>query len=48
MTRRPENGPVDSLRSEGIEVAIADMDDRASLDRVIRGADGVFSVQNFY
>ena len=48
MTRRPENGPVDSLRSEGIEVAIADMDDRASRDRVIRGADGVFSVQNFY
>jgi uncharacterized protein YbjT (DUF2867 family) len=47
LTRRPDGRPARALAAAGAEVVGADMEDPASLDRALAGADGVYSVQNF-
>lgn len=46
MTRKPDAEPAKALRSLGAEVVVGDLDDPASLERVLEGAWGVFAVQN--
>jgi uncharacterized protein YbjT (DUF2867 family) len=48
LTRNPEKPAAKELAAQGVEVVAGDMDDRASLDRALDGAYGVFSVQNFW
>lgn len=48
LTRDPESQNAQALAAAGAEVVRADMDERASLDHALRGAYGVFSVQNFW
>jgi uncharacterized protein YbjT (DUF2867 family) len=48
LTRELSKPAAQALASAGAEVVQADNDDRASLDRAMRGAHGVFSVQNFW
>lgn len=48
LTRDPGKEAAKALADSGAEVVRGDMDDRASLDRVLEGAYGVFSVQNFW
>ena len=44
-TQKPE---AQALAEAGAEVVQGDLNDRSSVDRVLEGAYGVFSVQNFY
>jgi uncharacterized protein YbjT (DUF2867 family) len=44
LTRRPDSPSADELRSLGAEVRHADLDDRASLDAALAGADALFAV----
>ncbi len=46
LTRNPKSGKAQALAELGAEVVQADLDDAASLERALRGAWGVFSVQN--
>ncbi len=46
MTRRPDGDEARDLFDLGVTVVQADLDDADSLARVLRGAWGVFSVQN--
>jgi uncharacterized protein YbjT (DUF2867 family) len=46
LTRDPTSDKARRLGTAGIEVAQADMADRASLDRAFARADGVFVIQN--
>jgi uncharacterized protein YbjT (DUF2867 family) len=46
LTRNPDAPKARALRDAGAEVVQADMADRASLDRAVGGAYGVFNVQN--
>jgi uncharacterized protein YbjT (DUF2867 family) len=46
MTRKPESEPAAALASHGVEVVKGDLDDEATLRRVLAGAWGVFGVQN--
>jgi uncharacterized protein YbjT (DUF2867 family) len=48
LTRSPEGDAARALRGQGVEVVGGDLDDRASLEQAVRGANGVFSVQNFW
>jgi uncharacterized protein YbjT (DUF2867 family) len=48
MTRKPEGEKARELASLRATVVPGDMDDPASLERALRGAYGVFSVQNTY
>jgi uncharacterized protein YbjT (DUF2867 family) len=48
LTRKPESAAAQALGEAGAEVVQGDLDDRAALDRAVEGADGVFSVQNFW
>lgn len=48
LTRNPEKPSARSLAERGAEVVEGDFDDRTSLDRVLDGVYGVFSVQNFW
>lgn len=48
MTRDPEKESARVLKDGGAEVVKGDFDDRASLERAVNGAYGVFSVQNFW
>jgi uncharacterized protein YbjT (DUF2867 family) len=48
LTRELSKSAAQALASAGAEVVQADNDDRASLDRAMQGAYGVFSVQNFW
>lgn len=48
LTRDPKKESAEELRSLGAEVVEGDLDDRASLERAVEGAYGVFSVQNFW
>lgn len=48
VTRDANKPAAKSLADAGAEVVTADMEDRASLDAVMQGAYGVFSVQNFW
>jgi uncharacterized protein YbjT (DUF2867 family) len=46
MTRKPDSPPAQELRKLGAEVVAGDFDDAASLERAIRGAWGLFAMQN--
>jgi uncharacterized protein YbjT (DUF2867 family) len=46
LTRKPDAPKATALSDAGAEVVQADMADRASLDRAVAGAYGVFNVQN--
>ncbi|MBI4545194.1 MAG: NmrA/HSCARG family protein [Gemmatimonadetes bacterium] len=48
LTRDPSKPAARALVGQGAEVVQGDLDDRASLDRVLEGVYGVFSVQNFW
>jgi len=46
MTRKPESDHAVALAQQGVEIVNGDLDDEASLGRVLAGAWGVFGVQN--
>jgi uncharacterized protein YbjT (DUF2867 family) len=46
LTRKPGEGPAQSLRAKGVDVVQGDLDDTRGLHRALEGAWGVFSVQN--
>ncbi len=46
MTRKPDGAPAKALAALGAEVVAGDLDDAASLERAVKGAWGVFAVQN--
>jgi len=46
MTRKPTGEPARALAARGIEVVEGDLDDGASVTRALKGAWGVFAVQN--
>ena len=48
LTRNPNSDAAEGLAREGVEVVQGDMDDKESLDRAVRGAYGVFSVQDYW
>jgi len=48
LTRNPNSDAAEALAREGVEVVQGDMDDKESLDRAVRGAYGVFSVQDYW
>ena len=49
LTRNPHKPEAQALAEQGAEVVVqGDMEDRSSIDRVLEGAYGVFSVQNFW
>jgi uncharacterized protein YbjT (DUF2867 family) len=48
LTRDPHKPEAQALAEQGAEVVQGDMEDRSSIDRVLEGAYGVFSVQNFW
>jgi uncharacterized protein YbjT (DUF2867 family) len=47
LVRNPNKPAAQELAAKGAELAQGDLDDRASLDRALRGAYGAFSVQTF-
>ena len=44
LTRNPQKPEAQALAEQGAEVVQGDMEDRSSIDRVLEGAYGVFSV----
>ena len=48
LTRNPQKPEAQALAEQGAEVVQGDMEDRSDMDRVLEGAYGVFSVQNFW
>jgi uncharacterized protein YbjT (DUF2867 family) len=48
VTRKPEGAAARALAAAGAELVAADLDDEASLDRAMLGADGAFCVTNFW
>lgn len=48
LTRSPDGPAARALADAGAEVVQGDLDDRASLDRALEGADGAFSVQDVW
>lgn len=46
LTRKPQSDSARMVAALGGEVVVGDLDDRASLERAVAGAWGVFSVQN--
>jgi uncharacterized protein YbjT (DUF2867 family) len=48
LTRDPEKPEARGLAELGAEVASGDLEDRSSIERVLDGVDGVFSVQQFW
>lgn len=47
LTRNPDKPAAQALAAAGAEVVKADLEDRASLDGVLNGAGGLYSVQDF-
>jgi uncharacterized protein YbjT (DUF2867 family) len=47
LVRDPNKPTAQALKQAGAELVQGDFSDRASLDRALQGADGIFSVQNF-
>ncbi len=47
FVRDPNKPAAQALQQAGAELVIGEFSDRASLDRALQGASGVFSVQNF-
>jgi uncharacterized protein YbjT (DUF2867 family) len=48
LTRSPGSAAAQELKRQGIEVVPGDLEDPASLEAAVRGAHGVFSVQDFW
>jgi uncharacterized protein YbjT (DUF2867 family) len=48
LTRDPEKPAAKELAERGAKVVRGDLDDRSSLERVLEGVHGIFSVQNFW
>jgi uncharacterized protein YbjT (DUF2867 family) len=48
LTRNPDKPEAQALADRGAEVVQGDMEDRSAMERVLEGAYGVFSVQNFW
>ena len=48
LTRDPAKPAAQALAARGATVVRGDLDDRASVERTVAGASGVFSVQNYY
>jgi uncharacterized protein YbjT (DUF2867 family) len=48
LTRDPEKLEAKELADLGAEVASGDLEDRSSIERVLEGVHGIFSVQNFW
>lgn len=48
LTRTPGSAAAEALRRQGVEVVPGDLDDPASLERAVRGAYGVYSVQDYW
>jgi uncharacterized protein YbjT (DUF2867 family) len=48
LTRNPDSNVAQELARRGIEVVHGDLEDSTSLDRAVRGAYGVYSVQDFW
>ena len=46
LTRKPDSDAARALASGGVEVVAGNLDDAASLQRALKGAWGVFAVQN--
>src|SRR5687768_16980235 len=46
MTRKPDSEAARALAKSGVEVVAGNLDDAASLQRALKGAWGVFAVQN--
>jgi uncharacterized protein YbjT (DUF2867 family) len=47
LTRSPDSPKAQRLASLGVELAIGDMDDAASLQKALAGVSAAYSVQNF-
>lgn len=47
VTRSPDKPAAQALAADGAEIVKADLEDRASLDAVLQGAGGLYSVQDF-
>src|ERR687893_611114 len=48
LTLNPQKPEAQALADQGAEVVQGDMEDRSDMDRVLEGAYGVFSVQNYW
>jgi len=48
LTRDPAKPAAQALAARGATVVRGDLNDRASVERTVAGASGVFSVQNYY
>ena len=48
LTRNPQKPEAQALADHGAEVVQGDMEDRSAMDRMLEGAYGIFSVQNFW
>ncbi len=48
VTRKPDSDAAKALKAAGAEIAVADMDDAASVARALQGAYGAFCVTNFW
>jgi uncharacterized protein YbjT (DUF2867 family) len=48
LTRNPQKPEAQALADQGTEVVQGDMQERSAMDRVLEGAYGIFSVQNFW
>ncbi len=48
LTRNPQKPEAQALTEQGAEAVQGDMEDRSTMDRVLEGAYGAFSVQNFW
>jgi uncharacterized protein YbjT (DUF2867 family) len=48
LTRHPDSEKASALRSKGVEVVAADLDNKASLVSAFTGVHGVFILTNFW
>jgi len=48
LTRDPQKSEAQALADQGAEVVQGDMQNRSAMERVLEGAYGIFSVQNFW
>src|SRR5262245_59749419 len=48
LTRNPGSRPAMDLKSRGVELVRGDLEEPASLESAVRGAYGVYSVQDFW
>ena len=47
LTRNPDKPAAQALKEAGAEVVQADLEDRSSIDAALKGAAGLYSVQDF-